>query len=118
MKGTYTKLETVQTADSNTIIFDKAQVALFFKKGMEHVYASFSPEEQQEWFSIHLNYGDLLQKIWKDPLSEYYTDEVVRNPTEEYNFVASTPKDPDLTDEEHEMKLQRLLNFKIAFESK
>jgi hypothetical protein len=117
MKDTYTKLETFQTSDGNTIIYDQTQVANFFKKSMEQLYPTLSKEEQEEWFTVSTQYDDLLKKVWKNHLDPFYsTEEPLRNPTEEYEFALATDKDINLTDEEHQIKLQRLLHFKTLFE--
>jgi len=125
MKDTYTSMETVTTCCGNTVIFVHSQVMKFFKETFEKNYSNFTTEEKEEFFHIDNEYGDLLAKIWKEPLQDmlktsYGADWALpheeRNPTQEYEYVLAN-RDNDLTDEQYNLKLERLRQHKEWFES-
>lgn len=122
MKNTFTFLETFKASDGNTIIFKGEHIGKFFKKTYEENYASMSKEEKEEAFRVDHEYGDLLIKIWKEPLQEILShvgwalQDSGRNPIEEYEYALSLPKDEDMTEEEHNLKMERLRLNKEWFE--
>lgn len=124
MKNTYTLLETTKASDGNTIIFKREHLAKFFKKTFEENYANMSDEEKKEVFHLDQEYGDLLIKVWKEPLQKiietsganWALQDEERNPIEEYEHALSLPKDEDLSDEEHNLKLERLRLHKEWYE--
>lgn len=124
MKNTYTLLETTKASDGNTIIFKREHLAKFFKKTFEENYANMSDEEKEEVFHLDQEYGDLLIKVWKEPLQKiieksgatWALQDEERNPIEEYEHALSLPKDEDLSDEEHNLKLERLRLHKEWYE--
>ena len=126
MKNTYTSLEAIQTRDGNTVVFKAQKVAKFFKKNFEENFHKLTPQEKQEFFHIQHEYGDILDKIWRVPLQEalkvsgakWALQDVQRNPIEEYNNVRGRGKDADLSQEEHDLKLERLRLYKEWFEKK
>jgi hypothetical protein len=123
MKDTYTAMETVTTCCGNTIIFRKDLLAKFFKTTYEENYLNLTQEEKEEAFRVDQEYGDLLIKIWKEPLQEILKDFGAdwalqcspRNPTEEYEYQLTLP-DADLTEEQYALKLERLRIHKEWFE--
>lgn len=126
MKNTYTTLETTTTTDGNTIIYRPDLIAQFFKKTFEENYFNLSKEQKEEVFLVDKEFGDLLTKIWKEPLqqilvnyhgSEWALQSSERNPTEEYEHHLLIDKDEDLSDEEHDLKIQRLKEHKEWFEN-
>jgi hypothetical protein len=125
MKNTYTSMETVKTCCGNTIIFRPDLLAKFYKKTFEENYLSLSQQDMEESFLVDQLYGDLLTKIWKEPLQgiiqEYGADWALqcacRNPVEEYNHQLSLPKDADLTEEEYNLKMERLRLHKEWYET-
>ena len=125
MKDTYTSMETITTSDSHTILFSKSQVCKFFKSTFQQNYSNFSEDERAEFFHMIEQYGDLLDKIWKKPLQEMLTElyganwavqSADRNPTEEYEHHLSIGKNEDLTNEEHQLKTERLRHRKEWYE--
>ena len=117
MKDTFTIMETLTTYDGNTIVFKKDQVIKFYKTIYEINYANLTKEEKEEAFEVDHNYGDLLIKIWKEPLQNYLKEigsdmilfrEEDRNPLQEYYHVTHNCCDDDETLGEHELKMQRL----------
>jgi len=125
MKDTYTSMETITTGCGNTVIFRPDQLGTFFKKTYEENYLTLTPEEVSESFGIDQEYGDLLIKIIKEPLhdilidyygAEWALQDKERDPIEEYNYALSKPKDEDMTEEEHNLKMERLRLHKEWFE--
>ena len=116
MKNTFTTLETLTTHDGNTIIFNQMCVGEFFKTIFEQNYLKLSPEEKEEVYLVNQQYGDLLNKLWREPLQEalkpsgakWATQDKKRNPIDEYKHVLSAAKDADLTEEAHQIKMERL----------
>ena len=122
MKNNFTTLKTIKSSDGNTIIFRYDNIAKFFKKTYEENYASLSKEEKEESFFIDKEYGDLLIKIWKEPLNNIlnltlFIQDEERNPTEEYEYTSALPKDEYMTQEEWDLKIERLREHKEWFES-
>lgn len=124
MKNTFTTLETLRTSDGKVIIFNAEQLGNFFKKTYEENYANMTPEEKEEAFYVDQEYGDLLVKMWKEPLQKileysgatWALQDAPRNPIEEYEYVLSIPKDEDMTEEEHNLKIERLRHHKEWYE--
>lgn len=125
MKNTFTMLETFRTSDGKVILFRGEQLGNFFKKTYEQNFANMTTEEKQETFQVEQEYGDLLTKMWKEPLQKVlnFTDDSgwvlpnePRNPTEEYEYALSIPKDEDVTEEEHNLKIERLRLYKELYE--
>jgi hypothetical protein len=116
MKNTFTTLETLTTHDGNTIIFNQMCVGEFFKTIFEQNYLKLSPEEKKEVYFVDQQYGDLLNKAWRDPLQEalkpigakWATQDKKRNAMEEYKHALSVAKDADITEEAHQAKMKRL----------
>ena len=124
MKDTYTAMETVTTCCGDTIIFKPQLLNIFFKKTFEENYSNLTQEEKEESFRVDQEYGDLLIKIWKEPLQEilksFGADWALqcnpRNPIEEYEYQLILPKDEDLTEEQYNLKMERLKLNKEWFE--
>jgi hypothetical protein len=125
MKDTYTLLETIKTSDGKTILFKKEHLVNFFKKTYEENYLNLSDTEKEEAFQVDQEYGDLLVKIIKEPLQKVLEEasgaawalqDEERNPIEEYEHALSLPKDNDLSDEEHGLKMERLRLHKEWYE--
>lgn len=125
MKNTFTTLETLRTSDEKVILFRGEQLGNFFKKTYEENFANMTPEEKQEAFQVEQEYGDLLMKMWKEPLHNllnpvtgagWILQDEERNPTEEYEYALSIPKDEDVTEEEHNLKIERLRIYKELYE--
>lgn len=124
MKNTFTLLETIKTQNGKTVIFKKELIAEYFKNNYEQNFANLTDEEKQETFRIDNEYNDLLVKVLKEPMHKMFDDigitwalpDTERNPIEEYEFVLSSPKDEDLTEEQHYAKLERLRQHKEWYE--
>ena len=125
MKNTFTTLETFRASDGNVILFRKEHLLNFFKKTYEENYLNLSVAEKEEAFQIDHEYGDLLIKIIKEPLQKILEESAgaawalqdeERNPIEEYEHALSLPKDNDLSDEEHSLKMERLRLHKEWYE--
>jgi hypothetical protein len=116
MKNTFTTLETLTTHDGNTIIFNQMCVGEFFKTIFEQNYLKLSPEEKEEVYLVNQQYGDLLNKLWREPLQEalkpsgakWATQDEKRNAMQEYKHALSVAKDADITEEAHQIKMERL----------
>lgn len=98
MKNTYTSIETITTFDGNTIVYRPDLISDFYIKTFEENFSSLSQEQKEEIFFVEQQYGDLLYKIWQQPLEDllkkYYGDEWIlkdtqKTPTEEYNYQLS-----------------------------
>jgi hypothetical protein len=128
MIGTHTILETVTTCCGNTILFRPDLVGKFFKKNLEENFANLTLEEQKQCHLLDEQYGDLDLKLWKQPLHDllnslhndvnWAMQDSQRNPTEEYEYQLTIPRDLDFSEEEHNMKMERLRLHKEWFESR
>jgi hypothetical protein len=122
MKNTFTILETFRASDGKVILFRGEQLSNFFKKTYEENFANMTPDEKQEAFQVEQEYGDLLTKMWKEPLQKVLNGSVwvlpnePRNVIEEYEYALSIPKDEDMTEEEHNLKIERLRLYKELYE--
>lgn len=125
MKNTYTSLETIRTRNGKTILFKQEDVAKWFKTNYEQNYLNLSQEEKNLAFQLDTEYGDLLIKLWKEPLQNLISESGAnwalpdgdRNPIEEYYYqLAGGNTDEDLTDEQYQLKLERLRLQKEWFE--
>ena len=124
MKNTFTCLETIKTSDGNTIIFNAKHLSKFYEKTFEENFASLTDEEKQEAFQVNHEYEDLLIKMWKEPLrkiTDYLADisnfqESIRNPIEEYEYVLLAPKEEGVTEEDHNLKIERSRQHKEWYE--
>lgn len=112
MKNTYTLLETIKTSDGNTIIFDPKHLIKFFEKTFEDNFASLTTEEKQEAFQVEYEYEDLLIKLWKEHIQESS-----RNPIDEYEYLLLAPKEDGVTEEEHNLKMERSRQNKEWYEN-
>ena len=126
MKSFLTLMDTIKTSDGKVILYRTDHISNFFKKTFEENYMNLSKEEKEEVFIIEQEYGDILIKMWKEPLHNllnpssgigWILQDTPRNPTEEYEYALSIPKDEDMTEEEHSMKMERLRLHKEWFES-
>lgn len=126
MKNTYTLLETITTFDGNTVIYRPDLISNFFRDTFEKNHSVLSQQHKEETFLVDEKYGDLLDKIWRERLHDilinYHgadwglkSDE--RNPIEEHEHQMSLDKDADLTDEQHNLKLERLRLHREWFEN-
>jgi hypothetical protein len=117
----YTHLDTIKTYEGDNIIFAPAVVANFIKGTYYKNILNLSKEEKDEWFHLSAKYVDILEKLF-DKGTENFSDagwikkSDRRTPTEEFDNYCSQPKDEDLTDEEHELKMQYLREYKEWFE--
>lgn len=124
MKNTFTCLETIKTSDGNTIIFNAKHLSKFYEKTFEENFASLTAEEKQEAFQVNHEYEDLLIKMWKEPLrkiTDYLADisnfqESIRNPIEEYEYLLLAPKEEGVTEEDHNLKIERSRQHKEWYE--
>ena len=116
MKDTFTTLETLKTVDNKTVIFRERCVTHFFKTIFQQNYLKLSPEEKEEVYFVDQQYGDLLNRAWREPLQEalkpfgakWATQDKKRNPIDEYKHVLSVAKDADISEEAHQAKVERL----------
>jgi hypothetical protein len=116
MKDTFTTLETLKTVDNKTVIFRERCVTHFFKTIFQQNYLKLSPEEKEEVYFVDQQYGDLLNKAWREPLQEalkpsgakWATQDEKRNAMQEYKHALSVAKDADITEEAHQIKMERL----------
>jgi hypothetical protein len=126
MKDTYTLLETIETSCGHTIIFRPELVGIFFKKHVEENFAKLTLEEQERCHLLDQQYGDLDLKLWKQPLQNLLNElrqnvnwpiqDSNRNPIEEYEHALSIGRDQDMSEEEHNLKMERLRIHKEWFE--
>ena len=117
MKNTYTLSETIKTSDGNTIIFDPKHLIKFFEKTFEDNFASLTTEEKQEAFQVGHEYKDLLIKLWKEPLLTIPVfQETMRNPIDEYEYLLLAPKEEGVTEEEHNLRMERSRQNKEWYE--
>jgi hypothetical protein len=124
MTGQFTLLETLKTSNGNTIIYQTRFIPEFFKSTFQENHANLTQEEIEESFMVNEKYGDLIIKILKKPLQQLLGNQGAgwalqsddRNPIEEYEHHLSLEKDEDLTDEQHNMKMERLRLHREWFE--
>lgn len=116
-----TLLETIKTHDGDSIIFEPRVIANYMKTTFIQNILDLTPEEKNRFFEMSWKYKDILSILFDSKLE--HTTEAgwlrktdIRTPTEEFNNYVSQPKDEDLTDEEHELKLQYLKEYKEWFE--
>jgi hypothetical protein len=115
-KNTFTNLECLETFDGNTVIFKEEYLCNFFKTKFEKKYMSLTQEEKEEVAFVDQEYGDLLDKVWREPLQEalkpsgakWALQDEKRNPIDEYKHVLSVAKDADISEEAHQAKVERL----------
>lgn len=116
----YTLLPTIKTYDGDNILFYKEVIADFLKKTHYERISQLNDEEKCEFFEMSLKYREVLDKVFDNKIVEFRNnwtyDPTYRNPTEEYETYISLPKDEDLTDYEHELKVQHLKEFKDWYE--
>ena len=115
MNNTYTLLETLKTSDGNTIIFNGSQISKFYDKTFEENFANLSIEEKEEVFRIDRDYEDLLFKVLREPLQEMMKY-LPKNPIDEYEFFLSQSKSEDVTEEQYNLKIERLRQHKEWYE--
>lgn len=116
-----TQLDTIKTHDGDSIIFEPRVIASFMKSTYYQNVLSLTSEEKEKYFEMSWKFKDILSILFDEKLE--HTTEAgwsrktdIRTPTEEFNNYVSQPKDDDLTDEEHELKLQYLKEYKEWFE--
>jgi|LakMenE01Jun11ns_1017448.scaffolds.fasta_scaffold9936789_2 hypothetical protein len=119
----HTLLPTIKTYDNENILFNQSLIPNFVKKTFFERVVALSEEERDEFFRMSYEYEDVLFEMFDGQIENLTeagwttaTDTIFRNPTEEYENYASLPKDADLTDEEHQLKLEHLRQFKEWFE--
>lgn len=126
MINTFTTLETLKTSDGKTIVFNPDQLGEFFKRTYEENYMNLSKEEKEEGFLVDQQYGDLLIKMWKEPMhnllnpvtgATWILQDEQRNPIEEYENILTLTKDEDISQEDWDSKIERLRHHKEWFES-
>ena len=123
MKDTFTTLETLKTVDNKTVIFRERCVTYFFKTIFQQNYLKLSPEEKEEVYFVDQQYGDILDKAWKEPVkialkptgASWVVQDEKRNPIEEYNHALSVAKDADISEEAHQIKMKRLRLYAELF---
>lgn len=120
-KYSYTHLDTIKTYEGDNIIFSPEVVANFIKRTYYENILKLSKEEKEEWFQLSIKYRDILDKLFDNKVEKYTEAGWIkrsdrRNPIEEFDNYCSQPKDEDLTDEEHELKMQYLKEYKEWFE--
>jgi hypothetical protein len=123
-KNTYTLLETLKTHNGKNVIFKKEILINYFKNDYEENFLNLSNEEKHEAFQVDLMYGDLITKILKEPLQKMLEEfganwalqDEERNPIEEYEHIISLPKNEDMTEEQWNLKIERLRIAKEWYE--
>ena len=119
----HTLLPTIKTYDNENILFNVSLIPNFVKKTFFERVAALSEEEKDEFFHMTYDYEVVLLEIFDGQIGKFteagwttVNDPIFRNPIEEYENYTSLPKDADLTDEEHQLKLEHLRQFKEWFE--
>ena len=119
----HTLLPTIKTYDGENILYDASVIPNFVKKTFFERVAALSEEERDEFFRMSYEYEDVLFEMFDGQIENLTeagwttaNDPIFRNPIEEYENYESLPKDDDLTDEEHQLKLEHLRQFKEWFE--
>ena len=122
-KYSHTLLPTIKTYDNENILYDASVIPNFVKKTFFERVAALSEEEKDGYFRMTYDYEDVLLELFDGQIQKFTeagwttaNDPIFRTPTEEYENYASLPKDSDLTDEEHQLKLEHLRQFKEWFE--
>lgn len=121
-KYAYTYLPTIKTYSGENITFNEYVLTNFIKKTLYENILSLSSEEKNEVFHMCFEYRELLEELFDAQIKNitkagWTLDDEYRNPTEEYENYISLPKDDDLTDEEHNLKIEFLRQFKEWFET-
>jgi hypothetical protein len=120
-KYSYTYFPTIKTYEGDNILLDTKVISDFLKKTFMERILNLTEEEKNEYFTVAYEYEDVLTELFDSQVEKvvqanWTMDPLYRNPIEEYENYVSLPKDEDLTDEEHELKLQVLKEFKEWFE--
>jgi hypothetical protein len=107
-------------------MFRPELVGYFFKNIFEKNFAKLTQEEKEKLFSLETQYGDLDLKIMKNPLYDMLNkmdnnlhwgiNDTEQNPTEVYEHDLSIDRDQNMSEEEHNLKMERLRLHKEWFE--
>jgi hypothetical protein len=117
----FTHLDTIKTYDGDAILFEPRVIATFMKSTYYKNVLNLTPAERDKYFEMSWKYKDILTVLF-DSNMEHTTEAGwvkktdIRTPPEEFDNYVSQPKDEDLTDEEHELKLEYLKQYKDWFE--
>ena len=124
-KYSYTQLETIKSYGGDNIIFDEKVVANFYKKTILENILNLTESEKEEYFQMNLEYRDVLDIIYdshfENAATTGWTERSVKTPTEDYeNFLTllSSGGDEGFTEEERNLKLEVLRQFKEWYELK
>lgn len=117
----FTHLETIKTYGGESVLFEPRVIANYMKTTFIQNILDLTPEEKDRFFEMSWKYRYSLAELFESNLENtteagWIKKTDIRTPTEEFDNYASQTKDEDLTDEEHELKLQYLREYKDWFE--
>ena len=116
----YTYLETIKNFEGDNILYDFFVLTNYMKKNHIERINLFTEEQKEKFFYMSYHCRETLDKLMDQHIINFgdpgWNEERVRNPKEDYENFISLPRDADYTDEEYELKLNHLREFKDWFE--
>jgi hypothetical protein len=116
----YTYEQTIKNFEGDNILYDFFVLTRYMKKNHIERINRLTEEQKERFFYMSYHYRSTTDKLMDKQIINFadpgWNEERVRNPKEEYENFISLPRDEDYTDEEYELKLNHLREFKEWFE--
>ena len=116
----YTYEQTIKKFEGDNILYDFFVLTNYMKKNHIERINRLTEEQKERFFYMSYHYRSTTDKLMDKQIINFadpgWNEERVRNPKEEYENFISLPRDEDYTDEEYELKLNHLREFKEWFE--
>jgi hypothetical protein len=116
----YTYEQTIKNFEGDNILYDFFVLTNYMKKNHIERINRLTEEQKERFFYMSYHYRSTTDKLMDKQIINFadpgWNQERVRNPKEEYENFISLPRDEDYTDEEYELKLNHLREFKEWFE--
>lgn len=116
----YTYEQTIKNFEGDNILYDFFVLTNYMKKNHIERINRLTEEQKERFFYMSYHYRSTTDKLMDKQIINFadpgWNEERVRNPKEEYENFISLPRDEDYTDEEYELKLNHLREFKEWFE--
>jgi hypothetical protein len=122
-KYAHTYHDTIKTFEGDNIEFDPRVLTNYVKKIHYERINQLTEEEKEKFFYMSYHYRLIMDELFDNKIDKFSEagwqmeeNSRARNPSEEYENYMSIPQDADLTDEEHNLKIDNLRQFKDWFE--
>lgn len=116
----YTYQQTIKNFEGDNILYDFFVLTNYMKKNHIERINRLTEEQKERFFYMAYHFRETIDKLMDQHIINFadpgWNEERVRNPKEEYEHFISLPRDEDYTDEEYELKLNHLREFKEWFE--